>query len=262
MCVRDNCISALCHNITQSMLSFLLGTKCGHRSFFVQPEAILCCRSAFSLLIYHRLIVVNQSTPPLCPSIGIEVMSWGWRGWNGLTHRQELQFKSSAVLSFMKPFYYWWIIGKQSTTGLCCVPGEVAVGIFGSIQWRRRWPFCRNTPCWETVGRRKLICNILLPLMRLHIIFKVVEIRCACLQLAVTYRISHRYILYRYLMLVSGNGEWQMATNNKIDREFYKIIVATCGRYDIVQTMTSNNAAPRGWRHCGDCAQHSHGQTA
>jgi hypothetical protein len=63
-----------------------------------------------STLYYHQLTVVNQSTP-LCP-VGIEVMSCRWRGWNGLTCGQELQFENSPVL-FIKTFYYRWIVGKH-----------------------------------------------------------------------------------------------------------------------------------------------------
>jgi hypothetical protein len=59
------------------------------------PEAA-CHRSTF----YYQLIVVNHSTQ-LCP-IGIEVMSCGWRGWNGLTCGQELQFKNSPRMDCCK----------------------------------------------------------------------------------------------------------------------------------------------------------------
>jgi hypothetical protein len=57
----------------------------------IHPVAT-CHRSTF----YHQLIVANQSTQ-LCP-IGIELMSCGWRGWNGLTCEQELQFKNSPCI--------------------------------------------------------------------------------------------------------------------------------------------------------------------
>jgi hypothetical protein len=145
--------------ISSFLLKTLLTTQCGHRSFVQRPHVIdqpsitggLYCESEYttttlSYYRHHRGDVVQ------------------WRGWNGLKHRQELQFKNSPVL-FIKTFYYRWIVAKQST-GLCSidrgtkVQGEVAARIFGFIQWRRRWPCCQDTPCWENVGQT-LFCKFL-----------------------------------------------------------------------------------------------------
>jgi hypothetical protein len=121
-------------------------------------------------------------------------MPRGWRGWNGLTHRQELWFKSRPIL-LIKAFYYPWIVAKQSTA-LHSYRHQSSV-VCKEKLW---WAFLAS---YNGIGDRHFaVVHLVIKswmksgltsffsLSHLHI-WEVVLIRCAGLSVAVTYQISY-----------------------------------------------------------------------